>query len=401
VDFDDTPQEAAFRAEARAWLEANAVPKGHPDDFSAGMWSTDYSEEEYVKRCREWQGVLAGGGWAGITWPVELGGRGGRPIEGAIFNQEQARFGVSNGVFAIAIGMVGPTLLAHGSEDQKRRFLPPMLKGDEVWCQLFSEPEAGSDLASLRTRAVRHGDEYVVTGQKIWSTRAHVADWCELLVRTDPEAPKHRGITWLILDMHQAGVEVRPMRTIDGEDHFCELFLDGARVPVSNRVGEEDDGWRVANVTLRFERGTAFAQHIITMRSQIRRLVALARSRHRDGVPAWDDPTLRRTVGRLDAQVDALWRMTQMCATEAERTGVPSPLGSAIKLRYSELAQEIAELGVRIVGRPVVAMADLDGLPAGSIGHQHLSALQFTIAAGTSQIQRNLVAERILGMPKG
>ena len=152
MDFDDTPEEAAFRAEARAWLEANAIPKGHPDDFSAGMWSTDYTEEVYVKRCREWQGVLAGGGWAGITWPAEYGGRGGRSIEGAIFNQEQARFGVSNGVFAIAIGMVGPTLLAHGTEEQKRRYLPPMLRGDEVWCQLFSEPEAGSDLAAIATR---------------------------------------------------------------------------------------------------------------------------------------------------------------------------------------------------------------------------------------------------------
>ena len=202
---------------------------------------------------------------------------------------------------------------------------------------------------------MREGDEYVVTGQKIWSTRAHVADYCELLVRTDPDAPKHKGITWLILDMHQPGVEVRPMRTIDGESHFCEVFLDGARVPVTNRVGEENDGWRVTNVTLRFERGTAFAQHIITLRSQLRRLVALARQRRAgagaDAGTAWDDPGLRRQVGRLDARVDALWRMTQRCVTEAEATGVPSPLGSAVKLGYSELGQEIAQLGMRLLGR--------------------------------------------------
>jgi alkylation response protein AidB-like acyl-CoA dehydrogenase len=295
----------------------------------------------------------------------------------------------------------GPTLIAEGTDEQRATHLPPILTGESVWCQGFSEPDAGSDLASLRTRAERRGDEYVVTGQKIWSTRAHVADWCELLVRTNPQAPKHRGITWLILDMDQPGVEVRPMRTIDGDDHFCELFLDGARVPVANRIGAENDGWRVANVTLRFERGTAFAQHIISMRSQLRGLVALARSRPRPPGTAWDDPGLRGRIGRLDAHVAALWRMTQMCAAEAEHTGVPSPLGSAIKLRYSELAQEIAELGMRIIGRPVVGLADFDAIPTAEVVHQHLSSLQFTIAAGTSQIQRNLVAERILGMPKG
>ena len=196
MDFDDTPEEAAFRAEARAWLEANAIPKGHPDDFSAGIWSTAYTEDTYIKRCREWQGRLAEGGWAGITWPKDVGGRGAKPIESVIFNQEQARHGVSNGVFAIAIGMVGPTLLAHGNEEQKRRYLPAMLRGDEVWCQLFSEPEAGSDLANVTTRAVLDGDEWVVTGQKVWTSSAQRAEWGILLARTHPERPKHRGITY-------------------------------------------------------------------------------------------------------------------------------------------------------------------------------------------------------------
>ena len=262
-----------------------------------------------------------------------------------------------------------------------------------MWCQGFSEPGAGSDLASLRTRAVRDGDDYVVTGQKIWSTRAHVADYCELLVRTDPDAPKHKGITWLILDMHQPGVEVRPMKTIDGESHFCEVFLDGARVPVRDRVGEENDGWRVTNVTLRFERGTAFAQHIITLRSQLRRLVGLP------GAPV-DDAGFLRHVGRLDARIDALWRMTQRCVTEAEASGVPSPLGSAVKLGYSELGQEIARLGMQLLGRRAIGVDGPDTAEA-QVVHDYLWSFQSTIAAGTSQIQRNLIAERILGMPKG
>jgi alkylation response protein AidB-like acyl-CoA dehydrogenase len=293
----------------------------------------------------------------------------------------------------------GPTLIAEGSDAQRAFHLPRILRGESVWCQGFSEPAAGSDLASLRTRAERRGDEYVVTGQKVWSTRAHVADYCELLVRTDANAPKHAGITWLILDMRQPGVKVRPIRTIDGESHFCEVFLDEARVPVADRVGEENDGWRVANVTLRFERGTAFAQHIITLRSQVLRLGSLARSRLGARGTASDD--LRRRIGRLYASVEALWRMTQMCITEAERTGAPSPLGSAVKLRYSELSQEIAELAVRATGRPILGAADLDGSRTGDVAREYLWSFQTTIAAGTSQIQRNLIAQRILGMPKG
>ena len=242
-----------------------------------------------------------------------------------------------------------------------------------------------------------------MTGQKIWSTRAHVADCCELLVRTDPDAPKHKGITWLILDMHQPGVEVRPMRTIDGESHFCEVFLDEVRVPVANRVGDENDGWRVTNVTLRFERGTAFAQHIITMRSQLRQLVALAQARRDGDGTAWDDPTAcAQQVGRLEAAVEALWRMTQMCIAEAEATGLPSPIGlggearaTASSARRSPSSACGCSAG-RSSGGPSVD--DIDGAEA---VRDYLWSLQYTIAAGTSQIQRNLIAERILGHAEG
>ncbi len=228
-----------------------------------------------------------------------------------------------------------------------------------------------------------------------------MADYCELLVRTDPDAPKHRGITWLILDMHQPGVEVRPMRTIDGDRHFCEVFLDRARVPVTERVGAENDGWRVANVTLRFERGTAFAPHIIAMRSQLGELVAQARRRRTPAGTAWDDVELRRAVGRLEAHVDGLWRMTQSCVAEAEQTGAPPAMGSAVKLHYSELSQDISELAMRIAGRPVIGASTFCDVCTATTAGDYLRSLQFTIAAGTSQIQRTLIAERILGMPKG
>jgi alkylation response protein AidB-like acyl-CoA dehydrogenase len=394
MDLRATAADEAFRAELRRWME-DAVARHGPAP-EAGDWPARRAYET------GWQRKLHDAGYAGLAWPTAVGGRGLVVSQQIVYYEECARAGApAAGVNFVGLMHAGPTLIAEGTDEQRAAHLPRILAGESVWCQGFSEPGAGSDLASLRTRAELRGEEYVVTGQKIWSTRAHVADYCELLVRTDPEAPKHRGITWLILDMDQPGVDVRPMRTIDGDDHFCEVFLDGARVPVANRVGAENDGWRVANVTLRFERGTAFAQHIISMRAQLRRLVALAQSRPALTGTAWDDLTLRRTIGRLDAHVGALWRMTQMCATEAEHTGVPSPLGSAIKLRYSELAQEIAELGMRIVGRPVVGLAGFDGVPTGEVVHQHLSSLQYTIAAGTSQIQRNLVAERILGMPKG
>ena len=254
---------------------------------------------------------------------------------------------------------------------------------------------AGSDLAALRTLAVRDGDEYVVEGHKIWSTRAHIADYCELLVRTDVGAPKHKGITWLILDMNQPGVEVRPLATIEGDSHFCEVFLNGARVPVAQRIGDENDGWRVANVTLRFERGSAFAQHIITMRSQLLGIFRIARR-----LGHGDSTTLRRRIGRLAAEVEALWRLTQLCVSEAQATGVPALTGSAVKLRYSDLYQEIGEFGMHVLGRAGLAREDVDELPTEDMLHDYMWSLQFTISGGTSQIQRNIIAERILGLPR-
>jgi alkylation response protein AidB-like acyl-CoA dehydrogenase len=389
MDLRYSREDEAFRTEVRAWLEKEAPAHGAPPP----------SDDWPARRAYDtgWQRKLHDAGLAGLAWPAELGGRGLPISQQLVYFEEYARADAPYiGVNFVGLMHAGPTLIAEGSEAQRAFHLPRILRGESVWCQGFSEPQAGSDLASLRTRASLHGDEYVVSGQKIWSTRAHVADYCELLVRTDTAAPKHKGITWLILDMRQPGVKVRPMRTIDGESHFCEVFLDEARVPIADRVGAENDGWRIANVTLRFERGTAFAQHIIKLRSQLLRLASLAMSRRTARGTAWDE--LRLWIGRLHASIEALWRMTQMCVTEAERSGAPSPLGSAVKLRYSELSQEISELAVRVTGRPIIGAASLD--ETSDVAREYLWSLQATIAAGTSQIQRNLIAQRILGMPK-
>jgi alkylation response protein AidB-like acyl-CoA dehydrogenase len=393
VDLRFSPADEAFRAELRAWL-AEAVPTHGPDPGNLD-WPARRAYDT------AWQAALQAAGYAGLHWPAEHGGGGASVTRQLVYLEECARARAPHlGVNFVGLMHAGPTLIAEGTPEQRAAHLPEILRGDEVWCQGFSEPSAGSDLASLRTRAVRDGEHYVVNGQKIWCTRAQVADWCELLVRTDPDAPRHLGISWLILPVHSEGVTVRPIRTIDGDDHFCELFLDDVRVPIANRVGAEHDGWRVANVTLRFERGTAFAQHVINLRAQVERIVTVAAAQPTATGTRWDDVELRRHIGRIVADLEALWRLTQMCITEADRTGAPAQYGSAVKLRYSELGQEIAELFVRVVGRPALALHDGDGYPGLEAGKGHLWSLQSTIAAGTSQVQRNLIAQRILGLPR-
>jgi len=393
MDLRYSDDDERFRAEVRTWLEVEVDKHGPPPP--PGDWDARRAYDT------DWQRKLYDAGYAGVAWPTEAGGRGLPITQQLVYLEEYARADAPY-ISVNFVGMMhaGPTLIAEGTEEQRRFHLPRILRGEDVWCQGFSEPSAGSDLASLRTRAERDGDHYVVSGQKIWSTRAHVADFCELLVRTDAAAPRHKGISWLILDMASEGVEVRPLRTIDGESHFCEIFLDEVRVPVANLVGAENDGWRVTNVTLRFERGTAFAQHIITMQAQVRKLVALAQARETPDGTAWDSDSLRVRVGRLEASVEALWRLTQMCIAEAEETGAPAPIGSAVKLRYSELSQEIAEVAMRVIGRPVIGRASVGTVDASQAVREYLWSLQYTIAAGTSQIQRNLIAQRILGLPK-
>ncbi|WP_326767079.1 acyl-CoA dehydrogenase [Streptomyces sp. NBC_01591] len=386
MDLAYTEEEQEFRARLREWLAAvlpGLPAKPGPDDWP-GRRAYDTA----------WQRMLYDAGYAGLHWPVDAGGRGATPTQHLIFLEETERAGAPY-VGANFVGLLhaGPTIAAEGTAEQRARWLPPVLRGDEIWCQGFSEPDAGSDLAALRTRAVRDGDHYVVSGSKIWTSHAEVADWCELLVRTDPAAPRHRGISWLAMEMDAPGVTVRPLRTLAGSTEFAEMFLDEVRVPVSHRVGAENDGWRVTMVTLSFERGTAFVGEVVACR---RTLDALAAEARRSG--RWDDPVLRRRLGRLNAEFRALWRLTQWNVSEAQRAGggggVPGTGGSVFKLRYSHARQELYEAAAEVLGAD---SADLDR----EWVLDRLSSLSYTIAAGTSQIQRNIVAERILGLPKG
>jgi alkylation response protein AidB-like acyl-CoA dehydrogenase len=382
-----------FRAELRAWL-AQAVP-AHGDPPVGHDWQL---RREYDTA---WQRKLFEAGYAGINWPREFGGRDLSLSEQLVYYEETARAKAPY-VGANFVGLLhgGPTLIAEGTPEQKARHVPQILRGEQVWCQGFSEPGAGSDLAALRTRAVRDGERYVVNGQKIWTSFAQIADYCELLVRTDPDAPKHRGITWLILPMDAPGIEVRPLKTLVGDGEFSEVFLHDVPVPVENRVGAENDGWRVTNVTLRFERGTAFASEMYHLQEMLGELARLARRVTRRDARAWDDAALRREVGHLQAQLDALWAMLKLGVSEAGETGVPGVGASALKLFYTEIYQHVGELGMRILGRAALCREDVAGLPSRALTHRAMQSLSLTIAAGTSQVQRNIIAERILGLPK-
>ncbi|MFE9845952.1 acyl-CoA dehydrogenase family protein [Streptomyces goshikiensis] len=383
MDLTYTEEEREFRARLRAWL-AKVLPelpaRPSPDDWP-GRRAHDTG----------WQRRLYDAGYAGLHWPLDAGGRGATPTQHLIFLEETERAGAPY-VGANFVGLLhaGPTIAAEGTAAQRARWLPPVLRGDEVWCQGFSEPDAGSDLAALRTRAVRDGDDYVVTGSKIWTSHAEVADWCELLVRTGPAAPKHRGITWLAMPMDAPGITVRPLRTLAGSTEFAEVFLDEVRVPVANRVGDENDGWRVTMVTLSFERGTAFVGEVVACRRTLARLARAARAGGR-----WDDPVLRRKLGRLYGEFGALWRLTQWNVSESQRSGgVPGTGGSVFKLAYSHARQELYDTAAEVLGADSLSLEE-------EWTADRLSSLSYTIAAGTSQIQRDIVAERILGLPKG
>jgi hypothetical protein len=396
MDLRYTSAEEAFRSELRAFLQ-KTVPTLGPKP-SADDWPARRAYDTH------WQRLLYDNGYAGVDWPVEGGGRGASPVEQLIYLEELERAHAPYvGVNFVGLLHAGPTIGVEGTEEQKALWQTAILKGEQVWCQGFSEPDAGSDLASLRTKAVRDGDEYVITGSKIWTSFGQVADMCEILVRTGADDSRHAGITFLGMPMDLPGIEIRPLRTITGSTEFAELYLTEVRVPVANRVGEENDGWRVAMVTLGFERGTAFVGELLGSMDRLRALrdLAVQMGAGRDKMVA---------IGAFGAELDALWAMTRRTVSEAARHGVPGIGGNLFKIAFSDLFQKMAEFAIDLIGTAgytwdEVGRGPLDltqgGLGSTEIVDTYINSFSRTIAAGTSQIQRNIVAERLLGLPKG
>jgi len=379
MDFQDSEREAAFRAEARGFLEKHAPAEPAP------LYHKVYIEdEELVAPHRTWQRTLSEHGWGALMWPQEYGGRGLGPIEQIIWNQELSRIGMGPSLFMVGIGMAGPTIISHGTDEQKERFLPPTLRVETAWCQLFSEPGAGSDLASLATRAVRDGDEWVVTGQKTWSSGATWANWGVLITRTDPKAPKHKGITYFLVDMESPGIEVRPLRQMTGDAHFNETFLNEVRIPDANRLGPVDGGWGVTMTTLTNERmAMAGAEGLFSWEELLEHVGA-----HRDRV----DPVTRDELARLYTWVKTLELLNARVITKLGRGQIPTEESSVMKLALVRIASKGTELGVRLLGP--------EGLiRPGTWQHQWLFAPAWHIAGGTDEVQKNVAAERVLGLP--
>jgi alkylation response protein AidB-like acyl-CoA dehydrogenase len=382
MDLRDTPQEAAFRAEVRSWLEANV-----PTELSGPR----SNEEEYASAWYAWSRKLSDAGYAGLTWPKEYGGQGAPYSHQAIFLEETARAEAPQHMNVIGLGMAGPTIIAHGTEEQKSRYLSKILSAEEIWCQGFSEPGAGSDLAAVRTSARLEGDHFVVDGQKVWSSFAHVADWCILVTRSDPESVKHAGLTYLLVDMHSPGVETRPLRQITGEAEFNEIFFTGVQVPVENVLGEIGQGWAVAMTTLLHERATLGFALTAMLEVNVRKLLTLARER---GV---DDAVLRDRVAQEWIEQRALRLTNYRALSQLMKTGMPGPEGSVSKLTWSESNQRLTKLALELLG-PDAQLWNGDG--GGYWQYQQLRSRGNTIEAGTSEVLRNIIAERVLGLPR-
>ena len=396
MDFADSPEHAAFRAEFRDWLEANLPSEICVDDAADQRVAPD---RETLEKRVAWQKTMHAAGWVGISWPTEYGGRGASFMQQIIFDEEYFRARAPVLPTASALNLLGPTLIHWGTEEQKKRHLPRILSADELWCQGYSEPDAGGDLASLRTRAVDHGDHFIVNGQKVWTSGAHFADWCFLLVRTDPDAPKHHGISYLLVDMKTPGITVRPLVLLNGHRHFNEVFFEDVAVPKENLVGPLNQGWKVAITTLMFERsGAGGRDHA----AQIARLAELAKQFPNRQEPAWNESHIRQQLAQLAIDVKALQVTRLRGLTRRLRGEPPGPEGSILKLFGSELALRIADFSSTLLGPYATVDAPTETVPdAARWHHRVLGARQYTIAGGTSEIQRNIIGERVLGLPKG
>jgi alkylation response protein AidB-like acyl-CoA dehydrogenase len=391
MDFRLTAAEERFQREVHDWLVAN-LPAG----WGTPAFAKPEDPAEKVRFARWWQRRLHEGGWAGLHWPREYGGRGATPLEQFLFAEEYARVGAPP-MIDIGVGpaLVGPTLIHHGTDPQKARFLPKILTGDEVWCQGFSEPNAGSDLAACRTRAELRGDVFHVTGQKIWTSYARFADWCILVVRTDFQAPKHRGLSFLLVDMKSSGITIRPLVEMTGVAWFNEVFFDDVRVPRENLVGALNEGWRIAITTLAHERAGSSPHARIA--GEMRDVIALARGR---GATA--DRRVRQRLAQSFIETEIVRLVAWKQVSETMRSGQPGPEGSYLKLLWSETDQRMKDLAAEIEG-PYAALArgSRHALDGGRWEYEYLWARAASIYAGTSEVQRNVIAQRVLGLPRG
>jgi alkylation response protein AidB-like acyl-CoA dehydrogenase len=390
MDFSYSAEEERFRAELRAWLTAHP-PGPEPED-----------PKQWVTYAKAWQRQLAEAGWCGVAWPKAYGGRGATLIQQIIFQEELARARAPQFIGLAGLTMGGPVLIAHGTEEQKKRHLRPILAADEIWCQGFSEPNAGSDLAALKMKADLDGDTFVVSGQKVWTSWARYADVCMALVRTDPNAPKHKGITFLLVDMKSPGVTVRPLTQINGDADFNEVFFEDVRVPRKNVVGEINKGWDIAITCLMHERQTLTFSRQLQSKVALTEMLDTARRHRRHGEPATRDPVVRQALARAYVDAEAMRFLAYRNLTKVLRGGVPGPEGSIEKLFWSEMYQRQLDAACEMIGpHGQLVRHSKHAVDDGRWPHLLLYSKGRTIAAGTSEVQRNIIAERVLGLPRG
>ena len=403
MDFKYSDEAEAFRTEFRIWLEANLPPRRSrephdtDDDLGSEIVRTDQNDWNFALA---WHRKMNAGGWVGVNWPKAYGGRGATLEQMVVYNEEMVRAHAPGIVNGLGIMLVGPTLIHWGTEEQKQRFVPKILAAEEIWCQGYSEPGAGSDVASLNTRAAEEGDYFIVNGQKVWTSGADRADWCILLVRTDPEAPKHKGISYLLVDMHSPGVTVRPLVQMTGEKGFNEVFFEDVKVPKKNLVGEKNQGWQVAVTTLMFERSSIAAMR--DMMTSVNKLAKLAKSIAPSGGTAWDDTSVRQQIAGFACDAAALRYSNLRQLTRRLKGLPPGPEGSVGKLAASDLNLRMAKFALELLGPySQFEHGAPYALDRGSWNYRMLAARAFTIAGGTSEIQHNIIGERVLGLPKG
>lgn len=388
MDFNDSPEEAAFRTEVRKWLEANAAPR------SDAAPQAQPSEAEALVRAKAWQAMRAAARYAKITWPKEVGGLGGTPIQQVIYNQEEGQFDVPGGFFDIGLGMCIPTLMTYGKPEDLKRYVGPALRGEEIWCQLFSEPSAGSDVAGLRTKAERDGDDWVINGQKVWTSGAHYSDYGILLVRTNPDVPKHKGLTMFYIDMKAPGVTVKPIKQINGGANFNEVFFNDLRVKDSQRLGEVGDGWKVALTTLMHER-LAVGGGAGSRGPDAKELLELARATELEDGPAIRNAGVREKIADIYVRTQGLKYTTYRTMTALSRGQQPGPEASIGKIVSAPKLQDVAGFGMDLQGEAGVLMSG-DGA---EFQQSYMWAPGLRIAGGTDEILKNIIAERVLGLP--